>query len=104
MAIGAIKRRILSECFDQMESELGNKSVLEHQERRCEEMRSQVKRDCARTLVQQECWGKANRATLVPCGPELDDSLRAYQGINAEYFCSRNMDPASVAPDEQEQA
>ena len=48
--------------------------------------------------------GKANRATLVPCGTELDDLIRDYQGINAELFRSRNMDPASVAPDELEQA
>ena len=55
-------------------------------------------------LVQQECLGKADRATLVPCGTELDDLIRDYQGINAELFRSRNMDPASVAPDELEQA
>ena len=104
VAICAIKRRILPEFSDQMAIELGYQSVIDYQERRCEEMRSQVKRDCARTLVQQECLGKANRATLVPCGTELDDLIRDYQGINAELFRSRNMDPASVAPDELEQA
>ena len=103
-AICAIKRRFLPEFSDQMAIELGYQSVIDYQERRCEEMRSQVKRDCARTLVQQECLGKANRATLVPCGTELDDLIRDYQGINAELFRSRNMDPASVAPDELEQA
>lgn len=104
VAICAIKRRILPEFSDQMAIELGYQSVIDYQERRCEEMRSQVKRDCASTLVQQECLGKANRATLVPCGTELDDLIRDYQGINAELFRSRNMDPASVAPDELEQA
>ena len=104
VAICAIKRRILPEFSDQMAIELGYQSVIDYQERRCEEMRSQVKRDCARTLVQQECLGKANRATLVPCGTELDDLIRDYQGINAELFRSRNMDPASIAPDELEQA
>ena len=104
VAICAITRRILPEFSDQMAIELGYQSVIDYQERRCEEMRSQVKRDCARTLVQQECLGKANRATLVPCGTELDDLIRDYQGINAELFRSRNMDPASVAPDELEQA
>ena len=104
VAICAIKRRILPAFSDQMAIELGYQSVIDYQERRCEEMRSQVKRDCARTLVQQECLGKANRATLVPCGTELDDLIRDYQGINAELFRSRNMDPASVAPDELEQA
>ena len=99
-----IKRRILPEFSDQMAIELGYQSVIDYQERRGEEMRSQVKRDCARMLVQQECLGKADRATLVPCGTELDDLIRDYQGINAELFRSRNMDPASVAPDELEQA
>lgn len=99
-----IKRRILPEFSDQMAIELGYQSVIDYQDRRCEEMRSQVKRDCARMLVQQECLGKADRATLVPCGTELDDLIRDYQGINAELFRSRNMDPASVAPDELEQA
>ena len=54
-----IKRRILPEFSDQMAIELGYQSVIDYQERRCEEMRSQVKRDCARMLVQQECLGKA---------------------------------------------